>query len=476
MTPTPEESGLTRRQLREQARTEAEGPAPASRSRRVSTEKPVTPVASTPPVELSGEQPLTRRQARDMERARTGAIGVIPSATTPEETVTPKTSLPDPASGPIDHVSVEPVEKAAPRRSTWKPGETGEVPPVSDSIDTADDVDDDDETTVTGPMRRPNGSAPAAAPAPAAVPAPVSSPTDSPASKPTPAPVVTSPAVQTPSPAPTAGDTASVGSGPAVDAAASAAGTPARENDTAVGSEKVSATPGTPKKTAAAGRTNAEATRPTVPAVTPAPADPAPAETTPVPASAPAAAESDAADGDTAADATEAPRVGAAFGLDLSDPQSEAAQTVKEALGGRSFEALLGADAGSTAGGHSLILPAIPSAGGLSGPLSAAGDVVLTGSIDLPESLSSTGQHPNFFEKPEIDVMYEHDEDPQPATAGTPMSATQAVSSHTSARDVITPPQPAKNNRLLLILSITAGVLAIAVIGVAVVGFLTGGQ
>lgn len=130
--------------------------------------------------------------------------------------------------------------------------------------------------------------------------------------------------------------------------------------------------------------------------------------------------------------------------------------------------------AGSGAATSALILPSIPGAGPLTGPIIGLGESLITGTIDLPGSLSNTGQHSNRFEKGELDTMFDHDEDPQPATAGNPVSASRAVSSHTATRDVIAPPAPAKNNRLLMILSITAGALALAVVAVVIIALANG--
>jgi hypothetical protein len=116
----------------------------------------------------------------------------------------------------------------------------------------------------------------------------------------------------------------------------------------------------------------------------------------------------------------------------------------------------------------------MPTNDSLTGPISSNGNVIVTGSIDLPASLSSTGQHPNYFDKAELDTMFEADEEAAPATAGTPVSAARAVSTHTQTGDVINPPAPSRDHRLLIILAITAGALLTAVLAVVIVGFVVG--
>ncbi len=131
-------------------------------------------------------------------------------------------------------------------------------------------------------------------------------------------------------------------------------------------------------------------------------------------------------------------------------------------------------DAGNGVSTSSIILPVMPNSHPLTGPLSANGNVVVTGSIDLQSPMGSATGASDHFDKSDIDAMFDAEDEIRPATAGTPVSASKAVSTHTATRDVITPPAPARSNRLLLILAITAGVLAVAVLAVIIVGFAAG--
>ncbi|PWC08181.1 hypothetical protein [Mycetocola zhujimingii] len=131
-------------------------------------------------------------------------------------------------------------------------------------------------------------------------------------------------------------------------------------------------------------------------------------------------------------------------------------------------------EAGNGVGTSSLILPSMPTGDPFTGPLTAQGGVVITGSIDISTGTGSTGKHPSGFDRSDIDSMFDEEDEARPATAGTPVSASRAVSTHTATRDVITPPAPARSNRLLLILAITAGVLAVAVLSVIIVGIAAG--
>lgn len=117
-----------------------------------------------------------------------------------------------------------------------------------------------------------------------------------------------------------------------------------------------------------------------------------------------------------------------------------------------------------------LILPSIPTAPPTTGPITATGEILVTGSIDLPRGLGSTGQHPDRYDTSEMDRMFERAEGEMNTADVEPIRASHAVSGHASTRGVITPPKKS-HGRLPLILSITAGVLLVAVVGLLVTGY-----
>jgi len=127
---------------------------------------------------------------------------------------------------------------------------------------------------------------------------------------------------------------------------------------------------------------------------------------------------------------------------------------------------------GTGAGGSptttsALILPSIPLQGSVSGPLMATGEILITGSYDLPRSLGSTGHHPSNFDSSDMDHSDSDDDDGYNSTVA-PVSASRAVSTHTSTRGVMTPPQ---KSALPGFLPVTAAVLAIGVVALLVVGY-----
>jgi hypothetical protein len=138
----------------------------------------------------------------------------------------------------------------------------------------------------------------------------------------------------------------------------------------------------------------------------------------------------------------------------------------------QTFDDLVGRGIG--AGGiptttNALILPAIPRQG-TAGPITSTGEIMITGSIDLPRSLGATGQHPNLFDSSEMDRMLDQLDEGGHHNDVAPVSASRAVSTHTSTRGVMTPPRK-RGASLPTVLAITAAVLAIGVLSLFVVGY-----
>ncbi len=105
------------------------------------------------------------------------------------------------------------------------------------------------------------------------------------------------------------------------------------------------------------------------------------------------------------------------------------------------------------------------------GALNATGEVILTGSIDLPASLSSTGSH-RPIDGAEVDRLLEqHDE--QPETDASPVRASRAISSHTSTRQVVLAAAKPKESRTPVILGVTVGAVGVAAAAVIIVALVT---
>lgn len=141
-----------------------------------------------------------------------------------------------------------------------------------------------------------------------------------------------------------------------------------------------------------------------------------------------------------------------------------------------SFDQLLSrgsATTGSVGASNALILSQTPETGAFTSPIAATGEVLITGTYKLPDSFGSTGTSRGSSDGKEIDAILVDGELP-PASSPTPIAASSAISTIKSADDIIKPPAPEKGSRLMVVLGITAGALAIALIGVLIVGLVTG--
>ncbi|WP_022885224.1 hypothetical protein [Glaciibacter superstes] len=156
------------------------------------------------------------------------------------------------------------------------------------------------------------------------------------------------------------------------------------------------------------------------------------------------------------------------------DPSSHSDSHTQVIDGGQPFDQLISRGVG--AGGipttsNALILPSVPQQGTRSGPLTSTGEILITGSIDLPRSLGATGQHPNHFDSSEMDHMLDQLDEGTATSSVAPVSASRAVSTHTSTRGVMTPPKKSGVS-LPSVLAITAAVLAAGVVALFIVGYM----
>ncbi|MGK3952781.1 hypothetical protein ACLKM7_10720 [Microbacterium sp. I2] len=138
-----------------------------------------------------------------------------------------------------------------------------------------------------------------------------------------------------------------------------------------------------------------------------------------------------------------------------------------------SFDQLLSRTTGSISVPNALIVSQAPEVSPLVAPVTATGEVLVTGTFNLPEGLGSTGHANGTADGKEIDATLVDGELPSHSSP-TPIAASSAVSTVKTPGEVIKPPVPEKGNRLMMSLAITAGVLALALVGVLILAFVTG--
>jgi hypothetical protein len=117
-----------------------------------------------------------------------------------------------------------------------------------------------------------------------------------------------------------------------------------------------------------------------------------------------------------------------------------------------------------------LVLPAVPSSMDMGTALDETGEVIITGSIDLPSSMGSNGAPAAGIESKDLDALLEVGETEQSGDDVAPVSASRAVSTGASNNALVAPPKRGRVN-VPVVLAITAGILAIGVVGLLLAAF-----
>jgi hypothetical protein len=112
----------------------------------------------------------------------------------------------------------------------------------------------------------------------------------------------------------------------------------------------------------------------------------------------------------------------------------------------------------------------IPQRDDFSSVLNATGEIMVTGTINLPGSVSTTGRDSRHYDDPEVDHLFDAFDKEVANTDSAPVRAITAVSSHTATRGGIEMGR-SQSNRMLTVLLVTAGVMAVSVLGLLVAGF-----
>jgi hypothetical protein len=117
-----------------------------------------------------------------------------------------------------------------------------------------------------------------------------------------------------------------------------------------------------------------------------------------------------------------------------------------------------------------LVLPSVPGSNDVGTALDETGEVIITGSIDLPKSFGTLGAPASGLESTDLDTLLERSEAEQSGSDVAPVSASRAISTNTSSTSLIAPPKRARANAPV-VLAITAGVLAVGVVGLLLAVF-----
>ncbi|MDQ0648683.1 hypothetical protein QFZ53_002879 [Microbacterium natoriense] len=166
----------------------------------------------------------------------------------------------------------------------------------------------------------------------------------------------------------------------------------------------------------------------------------------------------------------ERPVVSEAFGYGVLADAAEPQQSFTP-----SFDELLSADSSGGSqhtASNTLIFNPPAGEGSLDGPVASTGEILVTGSYELPQGIGSQGHAHGVADGKDVDSVLIDGELP-PASSPTPIAASAAISTIKPAGEVIRPPAPEKGNKLMLTLAIVAGGLALALGVVLIVAFTT---
>jgi len=119
-----------------------------------------------------------------------------------------------------------------------------------------------------------------------------------------------------------------------------------------------------------------------------------------------------------------------------------------------------------------LVLPSVPERP-IGGAINASGEILLTGSISLPHSLSAIGAHPSQLDESDLDHLLDAGDNQVANTDSMPVRAIRAVSTHTATGAIIAPVKQ-KGTRGFTILIVAASAMAVVVVGLLVAGLVSG--
>lgn len=116
-----------------------------------------------------------------------------------------------------------------------------------------------------------------------------------------------------------------------------------------------------------------------------------------------------------------------------------------------------------------LVLPVIPAPADFGTIINGTGEILVTGSIELPRSLGATGGDQRRYDDPDVDNLFDAFDNEIISTDSAPVRAIRAVSTHTSTHGVIANNKPKNGNRMLIILLASTVTLAVAVVALLAV-------
>jgi hypothetical protein len=134
------------------------------------------------------------------------------------------------------------------------------------------------------------------------------------------------------------------------------------------------------------------------------------------------------------------------------------------------FEGMLSRNVGTSSGSTNALIMSRDPQPDLFSAVNSTGEIMVTGSLDLPRILSSTGAPSEQYDSSEIDRLFEASQEEHHTADVAPVRAARAVSTHTSTRSVVSP-RKSRGAMLPTVLAITAALMALGVVGLLFAGY-----
>ena len=122
---------------------------------------------------------------------------------------------------------------------------------------------------------------------------------------------------------------------------------------------------------------------------------------------------------------------------------------------------------------NALVLPEMPQSN-LSGPVTGTGENIVTGMIEVPRIVTSTGTVPSVHDSADVDDYVEPGDVELTSTGAAPVSALRAVSGHTGTGNIVHGKPQRNGNTLTTVLVAATVVMAVVAIGLFVLAAVNG--
>jgi hypothetical protein len=133
------------------------------------------------------------------------------------------------------------------------------------------------------------------------------------------------------------------------------------------------------------------------------------------------------------------------------------------------FEGMLRRNVATPSGSTNALIMSRDPQPDLFSAVNSTGEIMITGSLDLPRILSSTGASEQY-DSSEIDRLFEASQEEHHTADVAPVRAARAVATHTSTRSVVSP-RKRRGAMLPTVLAITAALMALGVVGLLFAGY-----